>query len=156
MTNAAEQSSPIDDRVRVASSVRAHYAAAGFSASALAREIGMTQSKMSRRTTAAEPFDIDELSAIAQVLEVDLTDLISGQNLPTRPLRASGGAGARRNIFLLEVGPGRFELPTSTVKSFRFGDDHSAVITPLFSREEHVSPMASISSHFVPVEQEAI
>ena len=126
-THAAEQSSAIDDRVRVASSVRAHYAAAGFSASALAREIGMTQSKMSRRTTAAEPFDIDELSAIAHVLEVDITDLISGQNLPTRPMRASGGSMGRRNIYLLEVGPARIELTTSTVES-----EHLAEVVQLF------------------------
>lgn len=131
-TNAAEQSSAIDDRVRVASSVRAHYAAAGFSASALAREIGMTQSKMSRRTTAAEPFDIDELSAIAHVLEIDITDLISGQKLPSRPMRASGGSMSRRSIYLLEVGPAGIEPTTSTVKSQRFAADHLAAVTPLF------------------------
>lgn len=112
--NATETHSDIDDRVRVASAVRAHYAAAGFSASALAREVGMSQSKMSRRTTAAEPFDIDELSAIARALEVDLADLITGTNLPARPLRAGGGRGLR-SIYLLEVGPAGFEPTTSTV-----------------------------------------
>ncbi|WP_417556514.1 helix-turn-helix domain-containing protein [Microbacterium sp.] len=90
------------DRIRVATAVRAHYSAAGFSASALAREVGMTQSKMSRRTTGAEPFDIDELSAIARVLEVEIVDLITGTNLPARPIRGGAAAGARRHLYLLE------------------------------------------------------
>ncbi|WP_193596122.1 helix-turn-helix domain-containing protein [Microbacterium sp. YJN-G] len=102
----------MDDRLRVASAVRAHFGAAGLSASAVAREIGITQSKMSRRTTGAEPFDIDELSAIARVLHVELVDLITGTNLPARPLRVGAGAGARRHLYLVDGDP---EAPASAV-----------------------------------------
>lgn len=102
-TNTVSEEPEVDDRVRVATAVRAHYAAAGLSAAALARQIGMSQSKMSRRTTAMEPFDIDELSAIAHALGVDLADLITGANIPVQPLRSAGRGGAgRRALFLLD------------------------------------------------------
>ena len=124
MSTPALASSAPEDRVRIASAVRAHYGAAGLSAAALAREIGMSQSKMSRRTTASEPFDIDELSAIARVIGVSIVDLISGDNLPARPVRLGGGAG-RRHIYLLDgngVGLGGLEPPASTVESRRFNN----------------------------------
>ncbi|WP_295105801.1 helix-turn-helix domain-containing protein [uncultured Microbacterium sp.] len=100
-TNAAPTATTTpDDRIAVATAVRAHYSAAGLSASALAREIGMSQSKMSRRTTFAEPFDIDELSAIASVLDISIVDLISGTNLPSRP---RFGRGGMRSLYLVET-----------------------------------------------------
>jgi len=65
-------------RNEVASSVNAFIARAGVSKSAVAREIGMAQSTFSRRTTGAEPFDVDELGLLAAYFEVSLVDLISG------------------------------------------------------------------------------
>lgn len=98
-TNAPEAVTAPDDRIAVATAVRAHYTTAGLTASGLAREIGMSQSKMSRRTTFSEPFDIDELSAIAAVLEVSIVDLIGGTNLPTRPRFGRSGI---RTLHLVE------------------------------------------------------
>lgn len=123
MSNAAtaEREEVDADRIRIASAVRAHYSAAGYSASALAREIGMTQSKMSRRTTGVEPFDVDELSAISHVLNIEITDLITGTNLPARPLRGGAAAGARRHLYLMGDEP-----TTPTVESGRL-----ATITPI-------------------------
>lgn len=127
--NAAESTTALDDRLSVAAAIRAHFAAAGMSASQVARETGMSQSKMSRRTTAAEPFDIDELSSIARLFDVTIAELITGTNLPTRA-RAAGGARGRRGIYLLDdtVGPAGFEPATITVES-----SHLAPVTDLFA-----------------------
>ena len=65
-------------RNEVASSVNAFIARAGVSKSAVSREIGMAQSTFSRRSNGIEPFDVDELGALADYFGVDLIELISG------------------------------------------------------------------------------
>lgn len=72
-------------RVTIANNVKAHLAHAHISAAEMGRRIGMAQSTMSRRTTGAEPFDVDELGAIADILGVTLVDLITGK-LPVNDL----------------------------------------------------------------------
>ena len=65
-------------RDEIASAVNAFIARAGISKSATAREIGMSQSAFSRRTTGAEPFNADELGNLADFFGVTIIDLISG------------------------------------------------------------------------------
>ncbi|CAN7237984.1 helix-turn-helix transcriptional regulator [Microbacterium sp. LjRoot45] len=75
----------VERRQTIAKNVKAHLGHAGISGAEMGRRIGMTQSKMSRRTTAAEPFDIDELGAIADELDITVVDLITGK-LPSNDL----------------------------------------------------------------------
>ena len=44
---------------------------------ALAREVGMSQSKMSRRTNGDIAFDVDELGRIARYFDISLAELIT-------------------------------------------------------------------------------
>lgn len=82
-------------RTEVAASVRAFIARAGVSKSHVAREIGIAQSTFSRRTTGAEPFDTDELGALATYFGVTLVDLVAGNidriepNAKARPTRVN-------------------------------------------------------------------
>ncbi|GAB3125752.1 helix-turn-helix domain-containing protein [Glaciibacter psychrotolerans] len=64
-------------RNNVAAAVRAHMGVRQIKDAALAREIGMTQSTMSRRTNGEMPFDVDELGRIARVFGISLVELIS-------------------------------------------------------------------------------
>lgn len=70
------------DRVNVAEAIRAHLAVAGISATKMAVMVGLSQSAMSRRTKAQQPFDIDELSAIGAKLNKSLEEVIQ---MPKRP-----------------------------------------------------------------------
>ena len=135
----AAETLPDSDRVSVAASVRAHYAAAGLSASGLAREIGMSQSKMSRRTTAVEPFDIDELGQIASVLGVSLVELISGTNLPTRP--RFGAGASRRALYLVEEASDRRSLVPDALGSATVGRADASVAQWI----EHQFPVLAVT-----------
>ncbi len=53
---------------RVAATIRAELARRRISQSALARELGMAQTAVSRRLTGQVPFDVNELHAIANHL----------------------------------------------------------------------------------------
>lgn len=68
-----------EPRQEVAASIRAFIARAGISQSAAGRAIGVKQSTFSRRTNGQEPFDVDELGALATYFGVSLVELISGQ-----------------------------------------------------------------------------
>jgi hypothetical protein len=81
----------------------------------MARATGMSQSKMSRRITADEPFDVDELESIASEIGIDIVDLVAG-NLPQVP------GGGRRFLGVTPlhrgwktVGPEGLEPPASSV-----------------------------------------
>lgn len=70
-------------RDAVAGEVRAAAARQRVSEASIARHLGMSQSKLSRRWTGQLPFDIEELAAIAAYLDIPMTDLIPPQAAPT-------------------------------------------------------------------------
>jgi len=67
----------------VAGEVRAAMARRRISQTALADALGMSQAAISRRLTGALPFDVAELSAIAEILDVPLASLLSNAGTVT-------------------------------------------------------------------------
>lgn len=131
-TNLTPFIAPDGARDEVAASVRAHLAVRRISDSALARGIGMSQSKVSRRTNGDIAFDTDDLGRIARFLDVSLVELIQMPTTSEIAPRPGGGAGLR-GIYLLDgVGPAGIEPTTSTVEYPRFDD------------EEHIAPVIDI------------
>ncbi|GGK89547.1 hypothetical protein GCM10012284_24340 [Mangrovihabitans endophyticus] len=63
-------------REHVAEEIRVLLARKRMSGSELARRTGIKQSTMSRRMTGETAFDMDDLEAIAAVLEVEVADLL--------------------------------------------------------------------------------
>lgn len=63
----------------VARRLRGLLAEQRISASAVAREIGISQASMSRRTTGLAPLTLDELSQIAAVLGIPEQRLLTGE-----------------------------------------------------------------------------
>lgn len=63
-------------RQAVASAVRVELARRNMSAAELARRAGVRQSYISRRMTGESPFNIDDLARIADVLGVQMADLL--------------------------------------------------------------------------------
>lgn len=61
---------------RVAAAVRAEIARRGFNGSELARQLGWSQAAVSRRLLGRVPFDVNELNAIAELLEIPMATLI--------------------------------------------------------------------------------
>jgi transcriptional regulator with XRE-family HTH domain len=57
--------------------VRAEMARRKVSQMALAAQLGLSQAAVSARLNGHTPFDINELSTIARVLDVPLTDLLA-------------------------------------------------------------------------------
>lgn len=49
----------------------------GLSGRELARRTGIPQSSIAKKLNDRHPFDVDDLQAIAGVLEVDVTDLLA-------------------------------------------------------------------------------
>lgn len=76
MSNIASLPEIPDARRRVARAVKAHLSVTGISPSKMASRIGMSQSAMSRRTSALQAFDIDELGGMASELGITVVDLI--------------------------------------------------------------------------------
>ena len=91
MSNVSPLVSPGNARAMIAAAVRAHLAVARMSDSALGRKIGMSQSKVSRRTNEEVPFDTDDLGRIANALGITIVELIQ---MPASP-GAGGGPGVR-------------------------------------------------------------
>ncbi len=60
----------------VAGQVRAEMARARITGTQLAEKIGRTGSYVARRLNGAVAFDTDDLAAIAEVLRIDVVDLI--------------------------------------------------------------------------------
>lgn len=63
---------------RVAERVRTAMRERGIVQTALAAELGRSQTAISRRLTGEVPFDVNELDDIARVLGVDVVDLMPG------------------------------------------------------------------------------
>lgn len=75
----------------VAAEVRAQLARHRRTGADMARQLGWTQPYMSRRLTGQVPFDVNDLTAIAAVLGLQVTDLFpdGGAYRPTIPGLAS-------------------------------------------------------------------
>ena len=119
-------------RDEVAAAVRAFIARAGVSKSAVARATGFTQSTFSRRTNGQEPFDIDELGALADYFDVELADLISGDvtKIPPNAKKAPRPDEGER---LLVGPPGGIEPPPIHYKG---QTRHATIIRfPVWHRE---------------------
>ena len=103
-------------RQDVAAAVRAHMAVRGIKDAELARDVGWSQSYMSRRTNAGTSFSVDDLGVLATHFDLTVADLVQ---MPTgRPI--GGGANlvgvmpVQRGALKL-VGPAGFEPTTSSV-----------------------------------------
>lgn len=68
---------------RIANNVNAALAWRGMKGTSLVGPLGLSQAGVSRRLTARTPFDIPELSKIAEIVGVSTTDLIYAD--PWRP-----------------------------------------------------------------------
>lgn len=88
-------------REGVAEEIRVLLARKRMSGSALAHEIGQSQSYVSRRLNGSTAFDLDDLEQIARVLEVSVTALLPkmatevavGGGVMNQSFRSSGSAG---------------------------------------------------------------
>ena len=76
--------------VRVANEVRVALTRLHMSQAALAEQIGMPKSALSRRLTGEKPFDINEITKVADVLGVPLDQLVADRIVSDPP--ASVGA----------------------------------------------------------------
>lgn len=94
----------------VASAVRAHLAVRRISDSALGRMIGMSQSKISRRTNGEIAFDTDDLGRIAEALGLSFVELVQMPTADGSTPRPGAGAG-RRSLYLIgETEPSSFTV----------------------------------------------
>lgn len=82
MSPMSEQTTPPRGRLRehVAEEIRVLLARRKMSGAELARRTGIKQSTMSRRMTAETAFDMDDLEAIANVLDIQIGDLFPRQD----------------------------------------------------------------------------
>lgn len=94
-------------RESVAGEVRAVAARKRVTQASIARELGMSQQALSRRWTGELAFDVEELAAVARILDVSLGDLLP----PTTP---NGPASTSHTV--AEVA---FESPTPTQRRVR-------------------------------------
>lgn len=69
---------PATPSATTGANVRAEMARQGVTQMALARKIGLSQAAISARIKGRTPFDINELSQIAEVLDVPLDALLAG------------------------------------------------------------------------------
>lgn len=69
--------------VRVGANVRAEMARRGLNQTQLAAAIGKTQTQVSKRLSGQIAFDINELTAVADVLDVPLSHLTADAALST-------------------------------------------------------------------------
>lgn len=70
-------------REHAAEEIRALLARRRMSAAELARRTGIKQSTISRRMTGETAFDLDDLELIAEVLQVEVVDLLPRKGTPT-------------------------------------------------------------------------
>ena len=131
-TNNVHQVIATDARYDVASAVRAHLAVRKISDAALGRMIGMSQSKISRRTNGEIAFDTDDLGRIAKALGITLVELVQMPTAHDSTPRGGASAGARRGLYLLESG--EIEASISTVESGRL-----ATVTPIHRALSHTT-----------------
>jgi transcriptional regulator with XRE-family HTH domain len=74
----------------VAAEVRAYLGRARLSGRAAALRLGWTQQYMSRRLTGLTPFDVADLAAIADMLDVPVTAFFEGRREAIIPSLAGG------------------------------------------------------------------
>lgn len=84
--NVSKIGTRIKARQDVAAAVRAHMAVRDIKDTELARELGWTQSYVSRRTNAATAFSTDDLGDIADHFDITLSEVVQ---MPTK--RPGGG-----------------------------------------------------------------
>lgn len=99
-------------RQRTAEEIRVLLARKRMSAAELARRTGIKQSTMARRMTGETAFDLDDLELIAQVLDVEVTDLLpravgSGLKETSGPLTLSRDRHTARPKPDRPITPGR-------------------------------------------------
>ncbi|WP_407662224.1 helix-turn-helix domain-containing protein [Nakamurella lactea] len=92
----------------IAEEVRAATARVRLSGAALARHLGKPQPWVSRRLTGAVPFDVDELSAICDLLGIDVVDLMRDAVQARQSPRRHTPFGGSDHV----VRPEGFEPPT--------------------------------------------
>lgn len=80
-------------RTQVAEEVRAWLARRRMSGAQLARELGRSQTFIAKRLDGRQAFDVDDLEAVARILDVPAGALIPAQGPFTRP--SSGGVSFR-------------------------------------------------------------
>ena len=118
----------------IAANIRAEIARAGLSDGEFAARFGITPMSMSRRLSGATPFTTAEVARAAAFFNVSIESLFTAHPGPP-PMRASGGAGQRRRVYLLDhVGPARLELTTPWVKP-RHSDS---------AESEHIAPVTQL------------
>lgn len=66
----------------IGANIRAEMARRGVSQTAMASQMGIGQSALSKRLAGTVPLDVNELAAVARFLNVDLSVLIVGAALP--------------------------------------------------------------------------
>lgn len=89
MSNVVRMPDRSSARGAIAAEVRAEMARARLSGNKLPRLIGKSQSYWSRRLTGDQPFDTDDLEALAGLLGVPIVRFFAGTSTPAGP---SGGA----------------------------------------------------------------
>ncbi|MFC7275274.1 helix-turn-helix domain-containing protein [Paractinoplanes rhizophilus] len=110
----SEQTTPPRRRLRehVAEELRVVLARRKMSGAELARRTGIKQSTMSRRMTGETAFDMDDLEAIASVLDIHVGDLFphrergSSQDFDLAPAGAAATVG---HCYVTVIG-GRFPI----------------------------------------------
>lgn len=63
----------------VGANIRAEVARRGLTQAALAEVIGVSQSQLSKRLRGVIPFDVNEVAAIANALDVPITELVTAK-----------------------------------------------------------------------------
>jgi predicted transcriptional regulator len=69
---------PTSPTAQVAGNVRAEMGRRNVTQMHLAQELGLTQAAVSRRITGKVPFNIEELAAVAVILDVTVAHLTAG------------------------------------------------------------------------------
>ena len=68
---------PVDVRATVAANVRAEAARLGYTQVRLGRELGLSQGQITTRWKNIQPWQLDELGALAALLRVNVADLVT-------------------------------------------------------------------------------
>lgn len=123
----------------IAANIRAEVARARLTDAEFAARFGLTPMSMSRRLSGATPFTTAEVARAATFFGVSIESLFTPHPGPS-PLRATGAAGQRRGLYLLDnVGLARIELTTPWVKPRHSDSAESEHIAPVTQLRQAVS-----------------
>jgi transcriptional regulator with XRE-family HTH domain len=95
----------------VAASVRAEAARRGFKQVDLAAMLGLSQAAMSRKLHGLIPFTIAEVYELADVMDLDATELVPLEPVPTRPPSRRGRRLPRVDSNHQPAGEGHLPAP---------------------------------------------